>query len=312
MADYFPQSIQTLELYAEVYGSEAHFGKDSLYLLTYQIENADKGEVFGQFKKSSRVKAKAIEPVMAQLDIKALPSGNYRAAIEVRNRKGELVARREQYFQRNNPVRLDYDLQALDQLDMNSTFAGAFNDRDSLAEHINSLRPIADPLERKIIDDRHKDRDMDQMKRFFYSFWANRSVDPEQAWRDYRVQVIKVNKLFGCRVKQGYETDRGYVYLKYGAPNTMMDQFNEMDAYPYTIWHYYRAGKYTNRRFVFYQPDLVSNCLELLHSEVPGEIQNPSWNQILHSRNVAMPNVQSAPVPTQSGVRTEDLFNNPR
>lgn len=312
LTDYFPQAISTLELYAEVYGSDAHFGKDSLYLLTYQIENADKGEVFGQFKKSSRVKAKPVEPVMAQLDIKALPSGNYRAAIEVRDRKGELVARREQFFQRNNPMRLDYDLQALDQLDMSTTFAGAFNSPDSLAEHINSLRPIADPLERKIIDDRWKDRDMDQMKRFFYSFWANRSLDPEQAWRDYRAQVVKVNKLFGCRVKEGYETDRGYVYLKYGAPNTMMDQLNEMDSYPYTIWHYYRAGKYTNRRFVFYQPDLVSNCFELLHSEVPGEIQNPSWNQILHSRNVAMPNVQAAPVGTQSGVRTEDLFNNPR
>ena len=117
------------------------------------------------------------------------------------------------------------------------------------------------------------------MRRFFYSFWSNRSPDPEAAWVAYRKEVVKVNKLFGCRVMKGYETDRGYVYLKYGPPNTMMDRFNEMDAYPYTIWHYYRAGKYTNRRFVFYQPDLVSNCLVLLHSEVPGEIQNPRWNQ---------------------------------
>ena len=39
----------------------------------------------------------------------------------------------------------------------------------------------------------------------------------------------------------------------------MMDRFNEMDAYPYSIWHYYRAGKYTNRRFVFYQASLANN-----------------------------------------------------
>ena len=312
LSDYFPKSIPTLDLYAEVYGTEGRFGKDSLYLLSYQIESADKGLVFGQFKKSLRTKARAVEPVMAQFDISMLPSGNYQLAIEVRDRQGELIARKEQFFQRNNPIHHDYDLQAMDQLDLSTTFAGAFNDADSLAEHINSLRPIADPLERKIIDDRYKDQDMDLMKRFFYSFWANRSIDPEQAWRDYRAQVIKVNKLFGCRVQKGYESDRGYVYLKFGAPNTMMDRLNEMDSYPYTIWHYYRAGKYTNRRFVFYQPDLVSNCFQLLHSEVPGELQNPRWNQILHSRNVAMPNVQTAPVDTQSGERAIDLFENPR
>jgi len=312
LSDYYPKSITMLDFYAEVYGSDVRFGNDSLYLLSYQIENADKPVVFGQYKKSQRTKARPVEPVIAQFDINTLPSGNYLLAVEVRDREGELVSRREQFFQRNNPMQHAYDLQAMDHLDMANTFAGAFTSSDSLAEHINSLRPIADQLERKIIDDRWKDRDMDQMKRFFYSFWANRSMDPEQAWRDYRVQVIKVNKLFGCRVMQGYETDRGYVFLKYGAPDTMMDQLNEMDAYPYSIWHYYRAGKYTNRRFVFYQPDLVSNCFELLHSEVPGELQNPRWNQILHSRNVAMPNVQTAPVNSQSGERANDLFNSPR
>ncbi|MBK7946435.1 MAG: hypothetical protein IPJ85_14530 [Flavobacteriales bacterium] len=67
----------------------------------------------------------------------------------------------------------------------------------------------------------------------------------------------------------------------------MMDRFNEMGTPPYTIWHYYRAGRFTNRRFVFYQPDMASNCFELLHSEVPGEIQNPQWHLALHSRNTA-------------------------
>jgi hypothetical protein len=124
--------------------------------------------------------------------------------------------------------------------------------------------------------------------------------------------VIKVNKLFGCRVLKGYETDRGRVYLKYGPPNTMMDRLNEMDTYPYTIWHYYRAGKYTNKRFVFYQPDLVTNCFPLLHSEVPGEIKNPQWNQILHSRNTPMNNAQTAPVNTLGGERALEFYEDPR
>ncbi|MBK8497928.1 MAG: GWxTD domain-containing protein [Flavobacteriales bacterium] len=312
LSDYFPSSIGVLEFYAEVYGGDRHFGTDSLYLLTTQIESAEKAGVFSSYKRIQRMKARPAEPVMAHFDIAQLPSGNYLAVVEVRNKRGELVSRREQFFQRNNRVAYNYDLQAMSGIELTNTFAGAFTDADSLAEHINSLRPIADPLERKIIDDRWKDRDMEMMRRFFYSFWANRNPDPEAAWAAYRHEVIKVNKLFGCRVQKGYETDRGYVYLKYGPPNTMMDRFNEMDSYPYTIWHYYRAGKYTNRRFVFYQPDLVSSCLQMLHSEVPGEIQNPRWNQILHSRNTPMPNVDPTQVGTSSGERANEFFNDPR
>lgn len=200
----------------------------------------------------------------------------------------------------------------MDRLDLEGKFAGAFTNRDSLVDHIASLRPIADHLEGKIIEDRYKDKDMDLMKRFFYTFWSNRSADPERAWQAYRQEVIKVNKLFGCRVLKGYETDRGRVYLKYGPPNTMMDRFNEMGTLPYTIWHYYRAGKFTNRRFVFWQPDLANNCLPLLHSEVPGELNNPQWNYLLHTRTQPPPGVNVTQPNTLESDRVMEFFNDPR
>jgi len=312
LTDYLPKTIGKLSFYAEVYGSDAQFGADSAYLVNYSIENFEKKAVFGPYKRSVRAQGRPVEAVMAEFDIADLPSGNYVLAVEARDRTGALIVRREQFFQRNNPVTYNYDLQAMDKLDLEGKFSGALNNVDSLAEHIASLRPIADPLERKIIDDRFKDRDLDLMKRFFYSFWGNRSAEPEKAWADYREQVVKVNQIFGCRVMKGYETDRGSVYLKYGAPNTMMDRFNEMDTSPYTIWHYYRAGKYTNKRFVFYANDLVTNCLQLLHSEVPGEIKNYNWNQVLHSRNVPNNGVQNTPVNSLGGERAGEFFINPR
>ncbi|MFN3874874.1 MAG: GWxTD domain-containing protein [Flavobacteriales bacterium] len=313
ISDYLPASLASLGLYAEVYGTDSALGSDSLFLLTAQIEDFEHRRVHGAFKRSIRAKGAPVVPLALELPIAELPSGNYLAVVEARDRKGDLLARRELFFQRNNPVRRSYDMEALAAIDLTSTFAGAITDRDTLAEHLLSMRPIADPLEQKIIDDRWKDRDMDLMRRFFYSFWLSRNgTDPEGAWRAYREEVVKVNKLFGCRVMKGYQTDRGIVYLKYGPPNSMMDRFNEMDAYPYTIWHYYRAGRFANRRFVFYQRDLASTCLELLHSEVPGEIQNPRWNQIIHSRNVAMPNVDPAKVDSYSGERANEFYQLPR
>jgi GWxTD domain-containing protein len=312
LSDYLPQQVKSVSLYAEVYGTTTRFGQDSLFLLTCQIEHYEGGGVANGLRQSTRTRAAAVVPAMATFDITELPSGNYLAVVEARDRKGELLVRRESMLQRNNPIRYKYDMQSLASLDTRHTFADAISDPDTLMEHVNSLRPIADPLERKIIDDRWKDRDIALMKRFLYSFWANRSNAPEQAWNDYRREVDKVNRLFGCRLMKGYQTDRGYVYLRYGPPNAMMDRMNEMDAYPYSIWHYYRAGKYTNRRFVFYQPDLVSSCMVLLHSEVPGETFNPLWNQVLHSRNVAMPNVQPQSVGNQSSDRVDEFYLNPR
>lgn len=311
IGEYYPRTIGSLGFYAEVYNTDAVVGEDEPYLLVYQIEVYESRKVQGAFKRPARAKAKPTDAVVARFDISGLPSGNYLLAIEARDRDDRLLARTERFFQRNNPI--SYDPVALSDISMGSTFADGINNPDTLAEFITSLRPIADPLERKIIDDRWKDRDLDLMQRFFYSFWANRnSYDPESAWNEYHAQVIKVNKLFGCRVLKGYETDRGQIYLKYGAPNTMMDRFNEMDSYPYSIWHYYRAGRFTNRRFVFYQRELVGGCMELLHAEVPGEIQNPRWNQILHSRNVPMQNVDPASVTNPSGSRADEFFELPR
>ena len=312
LSDYLPRTVNRLAFYAEVYGADERFGADSLYLITWQIEAAEKRVVANGLKQAARAKARSAEPVLADFDITNLGSGNYFASIEVRDRRGELIDRREAFFQRNNPISFSYDLQSQANFDVATTFTAAYSDRDSLATMIHTMRPIADPLERKIIDDRWKDRDLDLMRRFMYSFWANRSTDPEQAWNAYRMEVLKSNKLFGCRTQKGYETDRGQVYLKYGVPNTMMDRFNEMGTLPYTIWHYYRAGKYTNRRFVFYQPSIGDACLQLLHSEVPGEIQNPQWSNILHQRNVALPGVQTQPVGTMESERVNEFFNDPR
>lgn len=312
LTDYFPKEISRLNFYAEIYGTDIILGNDSSYVINYQVESFETRQVYGQLKVVSRAKAKAVEPVFAEFDITTLPSGNYLTAIEVFNRAGVLLARKEQFIQRNNKITLQYDLQALEELNMENTFVGSYTDTDTLAEQIASLRPIADALERKIIDDRWKDRDLGLMQRFFYTFWANRSNDPENAWFTYRAEVLKVNRIYGCRNMRGYQTDRGYVYLKYGPPNTQMDRMQELDAFPYTIWHYYRAGRYSNKRFIFYQPDLVTNCMVLLHSEVPGELKNPRWNQILHERNVASPNVDPFNVGTQSGDRATEFYNMPR
>ena len=83
----------------------------------------------------------------------------------------------------------------------------------------------------------------------------------------------------------GFETDRGRVYLQYGAPNSIITRETSPTEYPYEIWVYDKIKIYSNRRFVFYNPDLVNNAYRLLHSDMVGELQNYRWQQALSKRN---------------------------
>ena len=47
--------------------------------------------------------------------------------------------------------------------------------------------------------------------------------------------------------KDGWETDRGKIYVKYGQPTTVDRHTNELNVPPYEIWYYSSI----DRRFIF-------------------------------------------------------------
>lgn len=308
---YYPPGVDKLGFFAELYGAPQALQGDSLFLVTCQIEDYEGRQVVGAYKHVQRMKAAPTVPVGMEFGIDKLPSGNYLLSIEARDRKGDLLGRQEQFFQRNNP--LSYDVTAVATADLGHTFVDRFTNADTLAEHLRSMKPIASEMERKIIEDRWTDKDLRVMKNFMYTFWYNRNgYDPAGAWERYHKAVLHANQLYGCRNMRGYESDQGYVYLKYGEPNTVMDRSNETSTIPYMIWHYYRAGRYTDKRFVFWQPERSTTCWTLLHSEVPGELKNPRWNQMLHQTDTPWNSGDGTRVQTLSGEEVQENFNNPR
>lgn len=299
---YFPAGQEKLRFYAEAYGTIDHFGKDGPFIALTQIEEYESGKVAANFRHVQRLKADTIVPMGMEFGIGKLPSGNYLLAVEIRDRHDSLVQRRAQFFQRNNPI--TYDPTILADGELGPNFTDAYTDADTLAEYLSSMRPIADELERKMIDDRWKDKKPELMRQLMYTFWYNRAPsDPQAAWERYLQAVNYANKHFGCRNMRGYQSDQGYVYLRYGAPNTVVDRANETAAVPYMIWHYYRARQYSDRRFVFYQPERSTTCWTLLTSDMPGEINNSRWLD------------QLAPGIADGGAKRseiEDNYKNPR
>jgi GWxTD domain-containing protein len=311
--NFFPSEVNQLAFYAELYNADKTFGDSAKFALAYFIENTSTGEIAAGIQKLSRENALRVNPILQVIDISSLPSGKYELVVEMRNRENTTVASRRMAFLRYKIEETEIRSEDLNKLDIANTFVMKFNHRDSLWEHVRSLHPITSTIERGAIESYLSSADLTLLRQYFLAFWEKRdAANPEYAWNKYHEEVRKVQANFGTRIKKGYETDRGRVYLQYGPPNTMVIRHNDTDAYPYEIWHYYRINQFRNKRFVFYNPDLVTNDFELLQSDVPGEVKNDYWVMMILSRNNSLSNTEIRRVDNAASRVLIDLYNNPR
>nr|MBK9650586.1 GWxTD domain-containing protein [Bacteroidota bacterium] len=311
--NYFYPGMNKLTFYAEIYNTAAVL-KDEMYLLTYSLIDAESRSVVGNLTTFKKQTPKETEVLLSEFDIKEVQSGNYILLIEVKNKANELLAFGETFIQRNNGVRKEEPLD-LESININQTFVSSINNRDSLVELIACLHPISSASEGLWQDNQLKAADIDLMKKFLYGFWMRRNKEnPELAFRTYMHEVAIANANYCNKFIKGYNSDRGKVYLKYGPPNIITPSLNEPDAYPYEVWHYYKIKKFSNKKFLFYNTHLTSNDMELLHSDMPGELFDSRWKMKLYKRNSQSLNLDNESPGKESnfGTHADDLFNNPK
>ena len=72
--------------------------------------------------------------------------------------------------------------------------------------------------------------------------------------------------------------------MKYGRPDDIVTEENELNAPPYEIWIYYELARTRERnvKFLFYNPTLATGGYQLLHSTSRYELQNANWEQELY------------------------------
>ncbi|MCC7331102.1 MAG: GWxTD domain-containing protein [Flavobacteriales bacterium] len=279
-SDFYPEDFEKIMFYNEIYNSEKVFEKDEPFLINYFIESFESKQIVGNYKGFKRETPKPVIVLLNSFDIKKLPSGNYNLVIEIRNKENKSIALKKVFFQRSNPPANNF---VLDHSSSN-TFVSTIPSNE-LIEHIKSLAPISTQIELSFAKNQLNNNDDSLKQQFFYNFWYNRnSINPEEEWKKYQDLVQIAETQFSTSIKKGYETDRGRIFLKYGKPNTLSEMKNEPSSYPYEIWHYYGINGRSNVRFIFYNPDDVSNDYQMLHSTLPGEIYNAQWRVDLHKR----------------------------
>ena len=83
------------------------------------------------------------------------------------------------------------------------------------------------------------------------AFWKERDPNKDTPENEALEQILSrvryVQKNYS-RVGEGWRTDRGRVYIKFGAPDRVDRQSDENNQGEYEVWRYYSR----NRTFVFY------------------------------------------------------------
>jgi GWxTD domain-containing protein len=310
--NYYPEETSKVTFYSEIYNTDKVFGLDEKYLLSAYIETYETGKLYGDLVKIRKESAKNVNIMFGEFDISSLPTGNYNIAIEVRDKTNTLIAYNKLFFQRNHPA-LTVAVADMSNVNIENTFVNRMSSMDTIIDNIKSLYPISMESERQYANTLIKKADLKTMQQYFYNFWVTRNqTNPEGAWLLYKAEVNKVNANYGTKIKRGYESDRGRVYLQYGPPNSIMESLNEPSAYPYTIWHYYALGNQKNKKFVFYNPDMVTNDFVLIHSDALGEVYDYKWKQRIYGRNSVTNDIDSDGVTPHWGDRSDDFFRNPR
>mgnify|MGYP001194553813 CR=1 FL=1 len=308
---YYPEQIGKITFYAEIYNSDKIFGENEKFLLSSYIEVNESNNLYGEFIKVKKETARNVVVVLSEFDLSLLPTGNYNLVIEVRDKQNMQKAVRKIYFERDNS-KVAFENKVYEKAVTEHTFVEMYTNKDTLAEYIRSLYPISSESERLYARNQLNHNDLSSMQKYFFTFWEARDPkNPGKAWADYFLEVQKVNNDFSSKIRKGYETDRGRVYLQYGPPNSITKSYYEPSAYPYEIWHYYTLKNQKNKKFVFYNPDLVTNDFELIHSDAIGEVNNYKWEQKIYGRNNPTNDIDSDGVRDHWGRKSEEYYKNP-
>lgn len=311
--NYFPVSDSNFIFYAELYHINKSIPEGETYLLNYYITNSETDVVLAKFKAVERRKSKEIDVVFSKFNIVDLPSGNFMFKMEIVNKENKIVAENSYFMQRENS-NVKLKTEDVESINIINTFAELITGKDTLIDVIQAMRPISSSMVSDFALGLIEKEDIHMMQQYIYQFWYQRNkLEPSKPFIAYMIEVMKVNNEFSTSIKKGYDTDRGYVYLKYGEPNNINKQYNEPATYPYEIWQYYGVRGQNNVRFIFSNPDLVTNDFQLIHSNAIGEVNDYQWRLRLRKRDQGYQSIDQTGESTDDwGTHYNEYYNEPR
>ncbi len=278
---FYTPDMSTLPAFIEIYNLN---NNHKAVELVYSIENAITLKTEPNTLHSKTYKGNEITQFITPIDISKLGTGKYNLQFQLKDDEGNILDSKIYTFDRQNDLEINLDPK---NIILDPAFQASVP-KDSLKFYLGSLLPICPPAQQKFLlkELKNKENTEEDIRKLFQAFWIETSpTSPYEGWLKYKLQVQKVEENYRTGNLAGYETDRGRVYLQYGAPSRTFDREMSSSELPWEIWEYNKIGNFSNRKFLFYNPDLVNNHMVLLHSDMLGELKNPRWEHELSKRN---------------------------
>lgn len=301
---------ERLNFYFEIYNADYLLENVKDYYVRAKIMQNGQ-PVFSIPETSLKKSVRDFNYVDDTLNISLLPSGNYYLKIEIvdnTNNQNRTIRAMSKKFTVINS-RKDPGFNTYVQGKYGADFFAEY-DEEVLDTYLRTLMPISTEQEQRFIatllrpmekneetkksffielmdgNDSERER-LSQKRNYLYSFWEKRKEQPEQSvsslWKYHLTSLKYCDQHFSSALRDGWQTDRGQVFLKYKIPSDVKRFPSEGVTVPYEIWSYDRLDQQSNVIFVFYDPDLIDEY-QLLHSSKYGEHNNPNWESQLLNR----------------------------
>ncbi len=301
-SDFFPQEVDALRFYTELYYTPlvAAAGEPLTVRTRLLWTNERTPVIVGE--RVQKLPAADVVPVLMELNLAAVPSGNCLLLVEVLDTTGRVRGGGRRAFQRSNPgmtlpsstpTSLLATAPPVSDDELRGTFVMAL-DSAKLPHYLISLRPVATNVEAGFLQTLAREGTTGQRRAYLLHFWMrqtdNDAREAAARWAEYQKRIEYTDHTFANATFKGFETDCGRVYLQYGPPDQIFNERNDpqravnnSDVRPYQIWNYYKLKNLTartnqtNRTFVFYQRNLGDPSPRLVHSSAQGETADPNW-----------------------------------
>jgi GWxTD domain-containing protein len=271
------ESQQVMHFYAELYHKEEGLISYGIYTGTEPSDSS--AAVYIKYKK---VISEEVSPLFFNFDLNKLVTGDYHLKVSlIDDSKHVITSKYAAFINKNFPADVAV------KRDFNKEFSNSFVvplDSSTVRYALRTLAPLLSNQRADALNLVLKEGTLNVQKYFLYKYYMQEYPSaPQQAYDTYMKVIKAVNEKFYNTVGEGFQSDRGYVYLKYGRPGKVLNIEDEANTPPYEIWYYdfVERTNQTNVRFIFYSP-LLANEFDLLHSTCMGEKSNTQWEVVLY------------------------------
>ncbi len=279
-SDLFTQRGQMLYFYAEAYNLAFRNGLGDNYSLSFDVLD-ENGEKLKEFGTQVLEKPGTSAVIMSGINISTLARGNYKLRITTED---HLTGEKVQSIK-------DFKIWREERLPEELSFEFLVNE-DQAQKVKSEISYIATRAELKMWDQLN----LEGKRNFFEEFWKKRDPDPLtpeneakiEHYRRWNYANSKFSRYQGS--DDGWQTDMGRTYIKYGHPDDTERHPHSLDSKPWEKWHYDEIEEsLTHSRqsgviFIFVDEDGFG-VYRLIHSTAVGEIQNLRWYDSIKSES---------------------------